>query len=265
MAPAAGRACRRRGADRGTGAPSGPVRRRRRLKRTTVQAVHAASRVPVEPQQGGRYRRVGTGRIPRSEVPRSVMARRAPKARAHHDQARRRGSESPLPRETVAALGARLSAGGADPEWIVLFGTPSAAYRETVTARYALVARPEVFHCPTRRPEINLHAFAPLPAGDLPVAPLAHTAHRALPGCRHTGSEVRVRRRTRVRSRGAGSLLGVGAGCRRGARANPKFQRHILVSIYYIITYLLNRCKSYPCNIPVSLALYSPIYLTNNY
>ena len=74
-------------------------------------------------------------------------------------------AESPLPRETVAALGARLSAGGADPEWIVLFRTPSAAYRETVTARYALAARPEVFDCPTQRPEINRHACAPLPAG----------------------------------------------------------------------------------------------------
>ncbi len=72
--------------------------------------------------------------------------------------------QSPLPAVTVASLGAHLAVEGAAPNWIVLFGELSEQYWNRVKARYDLAAQPAVHHYPTQRPEINLHAFAPLPA-----------------------------------------------------------------------------------------------------
>ena len=77
--------------------------------------------------------------------------------------------ESPLPRETVEALGARLSVAGTTPDWIVLFGKLNERYWDAIKARYVLAAQPDVHAYATQRPEINLHAFAPLPAKEFRV------------------------------------------------------------------------------------------------
>ncbi len=90
--------------------------------------------------------------------------------------------DSPLPRETVAALGPHLAAGRIDPEWIVIFGMPEPDYWRAVTAAYAVAAQPDVWYYPTQRPEINLHAFAPLPAGQYGVHVLRRIPSDTLPG-----------------------------------------------------------------------------------
>ena len=84
--------------------------------------------------------------------------------------------ESPLPAAAVASLGDRLAVGGTVPDWIVLFGTLSDSYWDRVKGRYALAAQLDVHPYPTQRPEINLHAFAPLPAHDFGVHVLRRTA-----------------------------------------------------------------------------------------
>ena len=86
-------------------------------------------------------------------------------------------AESPLPRETVEALGARLSVDGTIPDWIVVFGKLRDEYWERVRGRYAIAAQPDVYYYPTQRPEINLHAFTPLRAGQQRV----HILHRSTP------------------------------------------------------------------------------------
>ena len=85
--------------------------------------------------------------------------------------------ESPLPRETVEALGARLSVDGTIPDWIVVFGKLRDEYWDRVRGRYAIAAQPDVYYYPTQRPEINLHAFTPPPAGQQRV----HVLHRSSP------------------------------------------------------------------------------------
>ena len=72
--------------------------------------------------------------------------------------------DSPLPRGTVEALGAPLYYGQHVADWIVVFGGSSDAYWEWAGEHYAVAAQPDVFSYPTQRPEINMHAFAPLPA-----------------------------------------------------------------------------------------------------
>ena len=72
---------------------------------------------------------------------------------------------SPLPNAALATLGAHLTTQGTVPDWIVLFGRQPAEYWDRIRRHYAVAAQPEVFFYPTQRPEINLHAFAPLPAG----------------------------------------------------------------------------------------------------
>ena len=84
--------------------------------------------------------------------------------------------DTPLPSAMVDAIGPWLSVQGTVPDWIVLFGKPRRAYWERVTTRYTVVAQPEVYHYPTQRPEINLHSFSPLPAGDQGVYILRRTA-----------------------------------------------------------------------------------------
>ena len=82
--------------------------------------------------------------------------------------------ESPLPRETVEALGARLSVEGTIPDWIIVFGTLPDEYWNRVRAHYVVAAQPDVYYYPMQRPEINLHAFTPLHAGQHRV----HVLHR---------------------------------------------------------------------------------------
>ncbi len=72
--------------------------------------------------------------------------------------------ESPLPAAAIAELGSHLAAKGTVPDWIVLFGKPNPEYLARIADHFAIVAQPDVFFYPTQRPEINLHAFAPLPA-----------------------------------------------------------------------------------------------------
>ena len=78
-------------------------------------------------------------------------------------------ADSPLPPPTVESLGARLVLAGTTPDWIVLFGKLSEEYRDKVKAQYAVAAQPDVFFYPTQRPEINVHAFRPLPLRELGV------------------------------------------------------------------------------------------------
>ena len=88
--------------------------------------------------------------------------------------------DTPLPRETVESLGGYLSATGTTPDWIVVFGGLRREYWDRVKASHAVVARPEVFYYPTQRPEINLHAFTPLPAGQRGVHVLQRRAEHKL-------------------------------------------------------------------------------------
>ena len=81
---------------------------------------------------------------------------------------------SPLPPEVVESLGPHLVQERTTPDWVVLFGELTEEYWAKVRDRYALAAQPDVFYYPTQRPEINLHAFAPLPAGTSGV----HILHR---------------------------------------------------------------------------------------
>ena len=74
--------------------------------------------------------------------------------------------DSPLPPATVESLGAYLVTKGTTPDWIVLFGKLRDEYWNKVQARYAIAAQPKVFFYPTQRPELNAHAFMPLPAGE---------------------------------------------------------------------------------------------------
>ena len=96
---------------------------------------------------------------------------------------------TPLPAAAVAELGSHLAARGTVPDWIVLFGRPEPEYLERIADHFAIVAQPDVFHYPTQRPEINLHAFTPLPARGLGV----HILHR------HSTDELR-RRAERIRA-----------------------------------------------------------------
>ena len=72
--------------------------------------------------------------------------------------------ESPLPEETRAALPPRLVTAATTPDWIVLFGKLDPAYLAKIADFYTVAAQLDVFYYPTQRPEINLHAFSPLPA-----------------------------------------------------------------------------------------------------
>ena len=71
---------------------------------------------------------------------------------------------SPLPPEQVAALIERLGHHGAPPDWIVLFGRLSRENWMRLRGYYEVAAVLDVHAYPTQRPEINIHAFTPLPA-----------------------------------------------------------------------------------------------------
>ena len=85
--------------------------------------------------------------------------------------------KSPLARATVESLGTHLTVVGTVPEWIVLFGKLRDEYWDRVRGRYVIAAQPDVYYYPTQRPEINLHAFTPLRAGQQRV----HILHRSTP------------------------------------------------------------------------------------
>ncbi|MDE0030620.1 MAG: glycosyltransferase family 39 protein [Deltaproteobacteria bacterium] len=71
---------------------------------------------------------------------------------------------SPLPRARIEALNAPyLRLGARLPDWIVGFGRLRNDYWERVRAGYDVAAELDVHPYPTQRPEVNWHAFAPLP------------------------------------------------------------------------------------------------------
>ena len=71
---------------------------------------------------------------------------------------------SPLPRATIEALGEpALYPENTSPEWIVIFGKLQREYWDRMKAHYAIAAEPDVYPYPTQRPELNWHAFTPLP------------------------------------------------------------------------------------------------------
>ena len=72
--------------------------------------------------------------------------------------------DTPLPPATVASLGPWLAVEGTAPDWIVVFEELSDEYWDKVKARYAIAAQPEVYFYPAQRPELNAHAFTPLPS-----------------------------------------------------------------------------------------------------
>ena len=83
--------------------------------------------------------------------------------------------DSPLPAAAIARMSPNLAASGTVPDWIVLFGKPNPEYLERIADHFAIVAQPDVFFYPTQRPEINLHAFAPIPSRGLNLTILKRT------------------------------------------------------------------------------------------
>ena len=88
--------------------------------------------------------------------------------------------DTPLPAAATARLAAHLAARGTVPDWIVLFGRPEPEYLARIAGHFALAAQTDVYHYPTQRPEINLHAFTPLPARGLGVHILQRRAAKEL-------------------------------------------------------------------------------------
>ncbi len=72
--------------------------------------------------------------------------------------------DSPLPRARIEEMGSYLSVKGVVPDWIVLFGGLPNKYWEQVKTRYTVAAQLDVHPYPAQRPELNTHAFEPLPA-----------------------------------------------------------------------------------------------------
>ena len=73
---------------------------------------------------------------------------------------------TPLPKDKIAALDAPLYIEQNAPDWIVGFGGLQQGTVEQFAASYEVVAKLKVYPYPTQRPELNLHAFAPLAPGD---------------------------------------------------------------------------------------------------
>ena len=72
--------------------------------------------------------------------------------------------ESPLPRAAIEQLNAPwLRLGERLPDWIVGFGTLRNDYWEQVKVAYDIAVQLDVHPYPTQRPELNIHAFEPLP------------------------------------------------------------------------------------------------------
>ena len=73
---------------------------------------------------------------------------------------------TPLPRDKITALDAPLYIEQNTPDWIVGFGGLHRGTLEQFAASYEVVAKLKVYPYPTQRPELNMHAFAPLDPGD---------------------------------------------------------------------------------------------------
>ena len=86
---------------------------------------------------------------------------------------------TPLPKEKVAALQAPLYIEENTPDWIVDFGGLVRGTLERFAARYEVAARLDVHPYPTQRPELNIHAFTPLDAGNSGVLVLRRWTNRA--------------------------------------------------------------------------------------
>lgn len=71
--------------------------------------------------------------------------------------------KSPLPSAKIEALNAPLYVKKNSPEWIVVFGKLQNRYWQRIKVKYTLAAKLDVYRYPTQRPELNLHAFTPLP------------------------------------------------------------------------------------------------------
>ena len=72
--------------------------------------------------------------------------------------------DSPLPRAKIEALDAPyVWVGEYFPDWIVVFGALQKDYWERVKVDYVVAAELDVYPYPTQRPELNMHAFTPLP------------------------------------------------------------------------------------------------------
>ena len=74
--------------------------------------------------------------------------------------------KSPLPRAKIESLDAPyIWSDEYIPEWIIVFGVLRQDYWENVRADYVIAAELDVHRFPTQRPELNMHAFTPLPKG----------------------------------------------------------------------------------------------------
>ena len=74
--------------------------------------------------------------------------------------------DTPLPRATVETLRTSLYVNECTPDWIVVSGRVSNAYREHLSPLYDLVTQPDVHYYPTQRPNIFWHSFQPLRVQD---------------------------------------------------------------------------------------------------
>ena len=70
---------------------------------------------------------------------------------------------SHLSRARIEEMGAYLAVEGTIPDWIIIFGPLSKTYWEQVNTHYVLAKQLDVYSYPTQRPELNWHAFTPLP------------------------------------------------------------------------------------------------------
>lgn len=74
--------------------------------------------------------------------------------------------KSPLPRAKIEALDAPyIWSDEHTPDWIIVFDSLRKDYWERIQLDYFLAAKPDVHRFPTQRPELNQHAFTPLPVG----------------------------------------------------------------------------------------------------
>ncbi|MCY4610103.1 MAG: hypothetical protein OXC38_00070 [Gammaproteobacteria bacterium] len=71
---------------------------------------------------------------------------------------------SHLPRARVEVLSAPLYVGESVPDWIVVFVEKRESLLQLTRSDYEVAEQLDVHYYPTQRPEINFHAFTPLPA-----------------------------------------------------------------------------------------------------
>ena len=72
--------------------------------------------------------------------------------------------DSPLPRAKIESLDAPyIWFDEHFPDWIIVFGTLHKDSWERVKVHYVVASELDVHRYPTQRPELNMHAFSPLP------------------------------------------------------------------------------------------------------